>query len=104
VKDILVAVAKYAFIASPYPVILSLEVHCKLEQQDMLADLLRGVFGKSLVDRRMDGVKDGCLPSPENLKYRILIKVGHFSSVPVLSCLSCMSLRGRTHHRLRIGT
>ena len=32
-RDVCHAVAKYAFVASPYPVIISAEVHCGLAQQ-----------------------------------------------------------------------
>jgi phosphatidylinositol phospholipase C delta len=84
VRDALTAIGKYAFIASPYPVILSIEVHCEQPQQDKLADILRATLGPALLDAPMFGevlVEEhaGCakvevLPSPEHLKYRILVK------------------------------
>lgn len=84
VRDALTAIAKYAFIASPYPVILSIEVHCDQLQQDRLAEILKSTLGKALVDSPMYGEKlveehANCpvvesLPSPEELKYRILVK------------------------------
>lgn len=83
-RDALTAIAKYAFIASPYPVILSLEVHCDQPQQDKLADILRSTLGPALLDAPLFGEEAveehaGCakvevLPSPEHLKYRILVK------------------------------
>lgn len=49
---------------SPYPVILSLENHCSLEQQRVMARHLRATLGPMLLDRPLDGVTT-CLPSPE---------------------------------------
>lgn len=83
-RDALLAIAKYAFVASPYPVILSMEVHCDQEQQDKLAEILRSSLGTALIDAPLFGEETveahaGCprvdaLPSPEELKYRILVK------------------------------
>lgn len=50
--------------ASPYPVILSLENHCSLEQQRVMARHLRTLLGPMLLDRPLDGVVTS-LPSPE---------------------------------------
>lgn len=84
VRDALTAIAKYAFVASPYPVILSMEIHCDHAQQDKLADILRSTLGKALVDSPLFGETVNehlagaptveTLPSPEHLKYRILVK------------------------------
>ena len=70
------AIAKYAFVVSPYPVILSAEVHCSIPQQDMIASIMQEVFGDSLVSAPVQGrPKVDVLPSPEDLKGRILLKV-----------------------------
>ncbi|KAH9824700.1 PLC-like phosphodiesterase [Melampsora americana] len=74
VSEALKAISKYAFAATPYPLILSLEVHCQPAQQDRLAELLKAHLGDALVDQRLDGVDPGILPSPQQLMYRILIK------------------------------
>ncbi len=37
----MIAIAKYAFFSSPYPLILSLEVHCSKPQQIMMAEMMR---------------------------------------------------------------
>lgn len=74
VRDICLAINKYAFVSSPYPVIISAEVHCSTEQQQLLASILRDVFGDSLVTAPLDELDR--LPSPEELKHRILFKVG----------------------------
>ena len=68
---------KYAFVASPYPIIISAEIHCGVPQQDMLAKILREVFRDSLVIARLDHDKSETiqtLPSPDDLKYRVLLK------------------------------
>lgn len=70
------AIAKYAFVVSPYPIIISAEVTCCIPQQDMIASIMREVFGDSLVSAPVqDRPKVTVLPSPEDLKGRILLKV-----------------------------
>jgi phosphatidylinositol phospholipase C delta len=70
------AIAKYAFVVSPYPIIISAEVHCTIPQQDMIASIMCEVFGDSLVRAPVQGhPKITVLPSPEDLKGRILLKV-----------------------------
>ncbi|KAL5639937.1 hypothetical protein ACGC1H_006485 [Rhizoctonia solani] len=72
------AIAKYAFVASPYPVIISAEMHAGIEQQSMVSQIFREEFGNALITCRLDGVNDleelECLPSPEELKGRVLVK------------------------------
>ena len=66
---------KYGFVTSPYPIIISAEVHCGLTQQDMLANIMKAVFGDALVSAPVDGrPKIDVLPSPEDLKGRVLLK------------------------------
>lgn len=73
-QDCISVVQKYAFVASPYPLILSLEVHCNAEQQQIMVDIMIKDFGERLIrEPYMTNVLT--LPSPENLKYRILAKV-----------------------------
>ncbi|XP_037382374.1 1-phosphatidylinositol 4,5-bisphosphate phosphodiesterase delta-1 isoform X2 [Talpa occidentalis] len=71
--DVLRAIRDYAFKASPYPVILSLENHCSLEQQRVMARHLSTILGPLLLDRPLEGVTTS-LPSPEQLKGKILLK------------------------------
>jgi phosphatidylinositol phospholipase C delta len=76
-REVCAAIAKYAFVASPYPVIISAEIHCGLAQQDMMVDIMTQVFGDALISAPIDGrPKIEVLPSPEDLKGRILLKVG----------------------------
>ena len=71
-KEVVEAIAKYAFSVTPYPLILSLEVHCSLDQQDVMAKLFQDIFGNALVTSRDEGEWE--LPSPEALRGRILLK------------------------------
>ncbi len=73
-SDVIGAIDKYAFVSSPYPVILSLEIHCSLDQQITIADVLKNILGERLVQAPMQRLQDR-LPSPEELKYKILVKV-----------------------------
>lgn len=78
-REICEAVMKYAFVTSPYPIIISAEIHCSLPQQEMLAVIMREVFGEALVSAPIEGKPlSGPLPSPEDLKGRVLLKVGAF--------------------------
>ncbi|KAF8478826.1 1-phosphatidylinositol-4,5-bisphosphate phosphodiesterase 1 [Gautieria morchelliformis] len=74
-REVCLAIAKYAFVASPYPIIISAEVHCSLAQQDQIAEIMKTTFGDALVTAPLQGreVTD-TLPSPEELKGRVLIK------------------------------
>lgn len=74
-SEALKAISKHAFVASPYPLILSLEAHCQSSQQERLAEILKTYLGEALVDRRLDNDTPGTLPSPKDLMYRILVKV-----------------------------
>lgn len=74
-RDACQAIAKYAFVASPYPIVISAEVHCGLAQQEMIAGIMSEVFGDALVSAPVDGrPKIEVLPSPEDLKGRVLLK------------------------------
>lgn len=76
VREVCEAIKKYGFISSPYPIIISAEIHCGLAQQDMMADIMLSVFGDSLVHAPIDARPAiTVLPSPEDLKGRILLKV-----------------------------
>jgi phosphatidylinositol phospholipase C delta len=78
VRDVCAAIASYAFMASPYPVIISAEVHCGPQQQKVLVDILTEVFGDALVTAPLaaaKGLPEDILPSPEELKYKIMFKV-----------------------------
>lgn len=75
-REVCQAIAKYAFVTSPYPVIISAEIHCGLTQLNMMVEIMVDVFGEALVRAPLDGhPKIELLPSPEELKGKVLLKV-----------------------------
>ena len=64
-----------------YPIILSIEDHCSIVQQRNMATSFKKVFGDMLLTKTVDISADG-LPSPNQLKKKILIKVRERSSSP----------------------
>lgn len=69
------AISKYAFDVSPYPIIISAEVHCGIPQQEMMVDIMVEVFGESLVREPVEGRrKIEVLPCPEELRGKVLFK------------------------------
>uniref|UniRef100_A0A4W6EYL5 Phosphoinositide phospholipase C n=1 Tax=Lates calcarifer TaxID=8187 RepID=A0A4W6EYL5_LATCA len=72
--EVIEIISEYAFKASPYPLILSLENHCSVEQQTVMAQHLRSILGDKLLTKPLHGVDSHSLPSPEELKWKILVK------------------------------
>ncbi|CAM9331523.1 unnamed protein product [Phaeothamnion confervicola] len=70
-KDVVDAVKEYSFLNSQYPVILSLENHCSLPQQDIMAKYMAEVFGDLL---QVPPAEMETLPSPESLMNKIILK------------------------------
>ncbi|CAK8690275.1 unnamed protein product [Clavelina lepadiformis] len=69
--DVIRTIDKYAFTKNPYPVILSIENHCRLPQQQRMAGIMKDVFGDKLLIEDKDQTT---LPSPHSLRGKILIK------------------------------
>ncbi|NXG25360.1 PLCZ1 phosphodiesterase, partial [Grallaria varia] len=66
---------KYAFMSSAYPVVLSLENHCSIKQQEVMAECLKSILGDKLLSSPLGGEPVMTkLPSPEALKFKVLIK------------------------------
>uniref|UniRef100_A0A8C2HE98 Phosphoinositide phospholipase C n=1 Tax=Cyprinus carpio TaxID=7962 RepID=A0A8C2HE98_CYPCA len=63
-KDVITTIANYAFKASEYPLIVSIENHCSIEQQEVMARYFRDILGDMLLTNTVDGVSSE-LPSPE---------------------------------------
>ena len=57
-----------------FPLILSIESHCSIKQQQTMAYYMRQVFDSKLYVDEVD-VNARYLPSPEALRRKILIKV-----------------------------
>ncbi|XP_030915598.1 1-phosphatidylinositol 4,5-bisphosphate phosphodiesterase delta-1 isoform X2 [Geospiza fortis] len=72
-SDVIKAIKNYAFQTSPYPVIISLENHCSVEQQKVMAQHMTTILQDMLLVAPVDGNKSQ-FPSPEQLKGKILVK------------------------------
>ncbi|KAG1936965.1 1-phosphatidylinositol 4,5-bisphosphate phosphodiesterase gamma-2 [Pimephales promelas] len=72
-KDAVKAINDHAFVTSEYPVVLSIEEHCDIKQQKMMAQMLRDVFQDKLLTKPLDP-EAVHLPSPNQLKGKIIIK------------------------------
>lgn len=76
-KEVIYAIKETAFITSDYPVILSFENHCSKPQQYKMARYCEEILGDLLLKRKLDNfeLEPGApLPSPKDLKRKILIK------------------------------
>lgn len=73
-RDVVNTIRKYGFIFSPYPLIISLEVHCNPENQLKMVDILKESLGEYLITEPLMS-NYLVLPSPMELKHKILIKV-----------------------------
>lgn len=76
-KDVIQAIKETAFVTSEHPVILSFENHCSRHQQYKLARYCEDIFGDMLLRQPVDDfpMEPGRpLPSPNDLKRKILIK------------------------------
>ncbi|XP_058702267.1 1-phosphatidylinositol 4,5-bisphosphate phosphodiesterase gamma-2 isoform X1 [Poecile atricapillus] len=71
--DVVQAIKDHAFVTSEYPVILSIEEHCSVEQQRHMARVFKEVFGDQLLMKPVEASADQ-LPSPTQLKEKIIIK------------------------------
>ena len=72
-RDVIETIKEHAFIASEYPLILSIEDHCSLSQQRTMANQFQEVFGDMLISVPLCK-NEVNLPSPEQLKRKILLK------------------------------
>lgn len=70
------AIAETAFVATDLPIIVSLEVHASLEQQETMVEIMKEAWKGMLVDTSdaLEGQTEH-LPSPDQLRKKILIKV-----------------------------
>ena len=72
-RDVIYAINAYAFEASEYPIILSIENHCSVMQQRLMADYMNSIFGDRLFKTPLP-VDLEALPSLGSLKGKILVK------------------------------
>ncbi|EGV64040.1 hypothetical protein CANTEDRAFT_105288 [Yamadazyma tenuis ATCC 10573] len=72
-RNVLTTIKRYAFVASSFPLILSLEINCSPEAQLQTRNLLLEILGELLVIQPLKGV--ALLPSPNDLKFKIILKI-----------------------------
>lgn len=72
-RDVCMAIQKSAFAVTDTPLIVSLEVHCNPEQQATMVKIIREVWAEYLIPEPETDATT--LPSPNELKKKILIKV-----------------------------
>ena len=73
--DVVKTIRDHAFITSPYPVILSIEDHCSIIQQNKMASIFEEILGPMLLKTPLTETDtEDILPSPDELKGKILIK------------------------------
>uniref|UniRef100_A0AC35TZW9 Phosphoinositide phospholipase C n=1 Tax=Rhabditophanes sp. KR3021 TaxID=114890 RepID=A0AC35TZW9_9BILA len=84
-RQVVDIIKKSAFVTSDLPVILSIENHCSLQQQAKMAQMFKTVLGEKLVTKFLfedDFTSNAHLPSPNQLRNRILIKNKKLVSEP----------------------
>lgn len=72
-REVCQAIREHAFTASKLPLVVSLEVHCGPQQQEVMVEIITQVFAGYLVPEPEQDATT--LPSPADLMEKILIKV-----------------------------
>lgn len=81
--EVVRAIKDNAFVASDYPLILSLENHCSIPQQKVMAQTFKEVFGDCLLTQPVDpNGKE--MPSPTALRNKIILKHKKLPKDPTL--------------------
>jgi len=70
-EDVIKCINEVSFVNSPYPVILSLDVHADIAGQEKMADIMVRIFGDKLL---LPDYNMTMWPSPNQLKNKIIIK------------------------------
>jgi hypothetical protein len=73
-RDIAKAIKEYGFETNPYPIMFSFEMHCDVKGQDKIAQILKEECGDLIYMLPPDFDQLTNLPSPAELKNKILIK------------------------------
>ncbi|KAK8405210.1 hypothetical protein O3P69_001643 [Scylla paramamosain] len=71
--DVIETIRDHAFVTSRFPVILSIENHCDLPQQKVMAREFKKTFGSMLLTMQYRA-NEQFMPSPEELQGKIIIK------------------------------
>lgn len=71
--NVIRTIKKFAFITSPFPVILSLEIHCSGPSQLKVVAILKDILKEDLILAPIDDMP--VLPSPNDLQHKFIVKV-----------------------------
>ncbi|CAK7268615.1 hypothetical protein SEPCBS57363_003183 [Sporothrix epigloea] len=85
-RAVCATIRKYAFATTDMPLIVSLEVHCTAQQQDVMVQIMEQEWGSLLLERKspdapktktddLSSTNPVALPSPGSLCNKIIIKV-----------------------------
>jgi len=77
-REVCQTVKDYAFASSSLPLIVSLEVHCSPLQQHAMVDIMEEMWGEYLLP--VPELDSDHLPSPDQLRNKILVKVKYVPS------------------------
>ena len=73
-RDVVQSIKDYGFYSNPYPIILSIEQHCELEQQKVQVKILKKILGSMIVPPMKNVTATHTLPSPQELRGKVIIK------------------------------
>ncbi|CAK61023.1 unnamed protein product (macronuclear) [Paramecium tetraurelia] len=73
-ESVIQTIKEYGFKYSKYPLILSLEVHCCVKQQDVMADILKTYLNENLLLLPDDYKSSEYYPKLNKLYYKVIIK------------------------------
>ena len=71
-RDVIASIKTSAFLRSPYPVILTFEIHTNIQQQERMADIMLELLGQE--NLYIPGLHDRELPSPWQLRNKFLLR------------------------------
>ncbi|GAW80558.1 phospholipase C-like [Plasmodium gonderi] len=76
--DTLIACKMFGFTTSPFPIILSLEIHCKNKHKNLIAKILIYILGNQLyIPKSRDEINN---ITPNNCMNKFLVKYKHFDN------------------------
>ncbi|KAI0004385.1 PLC-like phosphodiesterase [Xylariaceae sp. FL0662B] len=82
-REVCEAIRESAFVVSDLPLIVSLEVHCSQQQQEVMCQIMKEVWSGLLLPQ--PGEDTRILPAPGDLRHKILVKVKYVPPHAVVS-------------------
>ncbi|EFQ36018.1 phosphatidylinositol-specific phospholipase C [Colletotrichum graminicola M1.001] len=81
-REVCKVIGEYAFEVNDLPVIVSLEVHASVEQQNVMVRIMKEEWGEMLLDKAFEGIDPSFrLPTLRDMKRKIMIKVKKASTL-----------------------